>query len=200
MKSENTDTFDCRKPTAAPPFEVLYQKYKNAVYSYAYHLTRDRQEADDLFQESWLRIVRKMPEQVIIDSLRSWIFTIITNIYRDDLRRKKIRRLYLSRKTKNLQAEESFHPQQWISPQAADREITDLNRQIFSAVNRLPEKQRMVFILKELSGFKQKDIGDILKMPVGTVKSLMHRAVKRLQQELAASRSEFSRMRGQNEV
>jgi RNA polymerase sigma-70 factor (ECF subfamily) len=58
----------------------------------------------------------------------------------------------------------------------------------------------MVFILKELSGFKQTDIGDILKMPVGTVKSLMHRAVKRLKQELAASRSEYIKMREQNEV
>ena len=200
MKKELSGDHDSKEPVMTPSFEILYRKYKHAVYSYAFHLTRDRQEADDLFQESWLRIVKKMPEQVKIDSIKSWIFTIITNIYRDNLRKKKIRSLYLSQKTKNLQAEEACHPHKQVSRQAEEREMADLNQKIFSAVNRLPEKQRMVFILKELSGFKQIEIGDILKMSVGTVKSLMHRAVKRLQLELAAHRPEFNKMRGQNAV
>jgi RNA polymerase sigma-70 factor (ECF subfamily) len=200
MKSEQNENCVRSELITPPPFDVLYREYKNAVYCYAYHLTQDRHEADDLFQESWLRIVKKMPEQIKTKSLKAWIFTIITNIYRDDLRKKRIRRLFLSQKNENTREEESLNLHSRISPQEADKEMNDLNKEIFSAVNRLPEKQRRVFILKELSGFKQTDIGDILGLPLGTVKSLMHRAVKKLQGELAASRSEFIKMRGQNEV
>lgn len=200
MKTENSREHPCKEPAAPLPFEVLYREYKNAVYAYACYLTRNKQEAEDLFQESWLRIVRKMPEQVKIESLKAWIFTVITNIYRDELRKKKIRRLFLSQKTKTSQAEISIHPHPQVSHQAADRERSDLNKEIFAAINRLPEKQRMVFTLKEISGFKQTDIGDILAMPVGTVKSLMHRAVKKLQRELAPFRSESIKAREQNAV
>ena len=200
MKTKKSENCARREQTAPPLFEVLYQEYKHAVYGYAYHLTQDRQDADDLFQESWLRIVKKMPEKIKIDSLRAWIFTVITNLYRDNLRKKKIRRLFLSQTINYSQAEESTQPHIQGSHQAADRERSDLNNEIFSAVSRLPEKQRIVFILKEISGFKQTDIGITLKMPVGTVKSLMHRAVKRLQKELAPFRPDSIKTRGQNAV
>ena len=200
MKKAHNGELICNETAPLPSFEVLYREYKQAVYGYAYHLTQDRQEADDLFQESWLRIVKKMPEQVKIDSIKAWIYTVITNLYRDDLRKKKIRRLFLSQNIKNPQREKFLYPQPQVSHHAADVERSDINNEIFSAVSRLPEKQRMVFILKEISGFRQTDIGDILKMPVGTVKSLMHRAVKRLQRELAPFRPESIKTRGQNAV
>lgn len=198
MKKEHSGENFCKEPAASPPFDILYQEYKHAVYSYAFYLTQDRHDADDLFQESWLRIVKKMPEKVKMDSLKSWIFTVITNIYRDDLRKKKIRRLFLAKKINDSRIEELIQPHLQGSHQAAEREMSDLNQSIFSAVNRLPEKQRMVFILKEISGFRQTDIEDILDMPLGTVKSLMHRAVKRLQRELAPLRPESIKTRGQN--
>jgi RNA polymerase sigma factor (sigma-70 family) len=53
------------------------------------------------------------------------------------------------------------------------------------AISRLPERQRRVFLLKELAGFQQTEISRMLGMPDGTVKSLMHRAVKRLRLELS---------------
>jgi len=200
MKKEHSGENFCKEPAAPPPFDIVYQEYKQAVYSYAFYLTRDRHDADDLFQESWLRIVKKMPEKLKMDSLKAWIFTVITNIYRDDLRKKKIRRLFLIQKINESCAGESTHPHIQGSHQAAEREMSNLNQKIFSAVNLLPEKQRMVFILKEISGFRQTDIGDILNMPLGTVKSLMHRAVKGLQRELAPFRQESIKTRGQNAV
>lgn len=181
-------------------FEQLYTEYKKAVFCYAYHLTRDRHEADDLFQETWVRIAGKIPEKEKEHHLKAWIFTVATNIYRDNLRKKRVRRLFLSQKAAFWEKETDLYAGRRTSPQEMEGELSELNRKIFKAVQGLPEKQRTIFILKEISGFRQTDIGDILGIPVGTVKSLMHRAVKKLQRELMSYRPDFFKERGQNEV
>ena len=61
----------------------------------------------------------------------------------------------------------------------------EARKAITQALSRLPDKLRRVFILKEIEGFKYLEISDILGIPVGTVKSMMHRAINRLRQELA---------------
>jgi RNA polymerase sigma-70 factor (ECF subfamily) len=172
-----------------PSFDVLYDRYRSAVFSFAYYLTRDRREAEDLFQEAWLRIVKHLPERVNMPSLKTWIFTIVANLHRDSLRKKRVRHLFLLRRQQESESENeaSFGADRTESRDAAFR--ADLEREIARAIGNLPERQRRVFILKEISGFKQSEIGDILGIPIGTVKSLMHRAVRRLQKELSAYHS-----------
>lgn len=70
-----------------------------------------------------------------------------------------------------------------INPEEVNQ--TDMGRDIAQAMARLPDRQRRVFVLKELADFKQAEISDILGIPLGTVKSLMHRAVNRLRHELS---------------
>ncbi len=168
-----------------PTFDALYDRYRSAVFSFAYYLTRDRGEAEDLFQEAWLRIVRHLPERVNMPSLKTWIFTIVANLYRDSLRKKRVRHLFILRRQQESEAqnEASLGAGRTGARDAAFR--ADLEREIARAIDNLPERQRRVFILKEISGFKQSEIGDILGIPIGTVKSLMHRAVRRLQKELS---------------
>lgn len=62
----------------------------------------------------------------------------------------------------------------------------DMGMAISQAMADLPGRQRLVFVLKEIEGFKHSEISEILGLPVGTIKSLMHRAVKRLQRDLWA--------------
>jgi len=74
---------------------------------------------------------------------------------------------------------------------------------IAQALAKLPERQRLVFILKEVEGFQQAEISQILKMPLGTVKSLMYRAVRRLRRNLSLSKLKTSPnplTGGQNEM
>ena len=71
----------------------------------------------------------------------------------------------------------------------------DLARDIKQAIDKLPERQRKVFVLKEIAGCPQAEVSDILDMPLGTVKSLMYRAVKRLQRELSVYRPERERIK-----
>ena len=171
-----------------PAFDNLYKKYRNAVFGFAYYLTQNRGDAEDLFQEAWLRIAKKLPDEVNMKSIKAWIFTIVANLHRDELRKKRIRRLFFLQKAMSLEKENTMFPvlsDQPVSINPEEVNQTDMGRDIAQAMARLPDRQRRVFVLKEIAEFKQAEISDILRIPLGTVKSLMHRAVKRLRRELS---------------
>ena len=171
-----------------PAFDNLYKKYQNAVFGFAYYLTQNRGDAEDLFQEAWLRIAKKLPDEVNMQSIKAWIFTVVANLHRDELRKKRIRRLFFLQKAMSLEKENTMFPvlpDQPVSINPEEVNQTDMGRDIAQAMARLPDQQRRVFVLKEIAEFKQAEISDILGIPLGTVKSLMHRAVKRLRRELS---------------
>jgi RNA polymerase sigma-70 factor (ECF subfamily) len=168
----------------SPTFDELYAQFHHPVFCFAYHLTRNRNEAEDLFQEAWLRIVKHLPERVNMGSLKTWMFTIVINLHRDNLRKKKVRRMFSFGSSKEEREKEEYLMEASGSESQDETYNADLGRDIARALDELPEKQRQVFVLKEISGFKQLEISEILELPLGTVKSLMYRAVKRLQKEL----------------
>jgi RNA polymerase sigma-70 factor (ECF subfamily) len=171
-----------------PAFDNLYKKYQNAVFGFAYYLTQNRGDAEDLFQEAWLRIAKKLPDEVNVQSIKAWIFTVVANLHRDELRKKRIRRLFFSQKVMSLENENTLFPVlpgKPVSVNSDEAYQADTGRDIAHAMARLPDRQRRVFVLKEMAEFKQAEISDILGIPLGTVKSLMHRAVKRLRRELS---------------
>jgi len=171
-----------------PAFDNLYKKYQNAVFGFAYYLTQNRGDAEDLFQEAWLSIAKKLPDEENMQSIKAWIFTVVANLHRDELRKKRIRRLFFLQKAMSLEKENtmfSFLPDQPVSINPEEVNQTDMGRDISQAMARLPDRQRRVFVLKEIAEFKQTEISDILGIPLGTVKSLMHRAVNRLRRELS---------------
>jgi RNA polymerase sigma-70 factor (ECF subfamily) len=78
----------------------------------------------------------------------------------------------------------------------------EMSHAISQAVSNLPDQHRLIFMLKEVAGFKQSEISDILGMPIGTVKSVMFRAVKKLRQDLASYQSKIIKKNrgGPNEI
>ncbi|HDZ27624.1 hypothetical protein LCGC14_1179110 [marine sediment metagenome] len=171
-----------------PAFDNLYKKYQNAVFGFTYYLTQNRGDAEDLFQEAWLRIAKKLPDEVNMQSIKAWIFTVVANLQRDELRKKRVRRLFFLQKAMSLEKENTMFPVlpgEPISVNSDEAYQADIGRDIARAMARLPDRQRRVFVLKEMAEFKQAEISDILGIPLGTVKSLMHRAVTRLRRELS---------------
>jgi RNA polymerase sigma-70 factor (ECF subfamily) len=151
-----------------PAFDDLYEKYQNAVFGFAYYLTQNRGDAEDLFQEAWLRIAKKLPDEVNMKSIKAWIFTIVANLHRDELRKKRIRRLFFLQKAMSLEKENSAFPvvpEKPVSINSDEAYLTNMGRDIAQAVARLPDQQRRVFVLKEIADFKQAEISDILKIP-----------------------------------
>lgn len=170
-------------------FDELYDTHRTAVFSFAYSLTQNRGEAEDLFQETWLRVARYFPKALDMKKVKAWLFTITANLHKDALRRKRTRRRFLFQKKwendQDITGCDGF-PEHASPDETAGSERVEIGHAIFQAVSDLPDQHRMVFMLKEVAGFKQSEISEILGLPIGTVKSVMFRAVKKLRQDLAA--------------
>jgi RNA polymerase sigma-70 factor (ECF subfamily) len=193
-----------RRESVSPPammtpreFDEIYDRYRADVFRFLFSLTRNRTEAEDLFQEVWLRVIRRGPSRPDREDLRPWLLTIVLNLHRDLLRKKRVRRLFLAKRY-DLEIPRSLRPERRAA-QSTDpvclSEQAALQRDIDQAVAVLPEKQRRVFLLSEVEGLPQAEIAGVLEVPLGTVKSLLHRAVKRLQQELAAHHPKGERIK-----
>jgi len=168
-------------------FDTVYDLHKADIFRFVFHLTGNRTEAEDLFQETWLRVVRHGPLRLGGQNLKPWLLKIVLNLHRDTLRRKRVRRMFLLRQYHSEQPDYS-RPDGYASSLTEPAQVAEqawLQRDINKAVAGLPEKQRRVFLLSELEGMRQKEIAGTMAIPVGTVKSLLHRAVKRLERELA---------------
>lgn len=170
-------------------FDELYDTHRTAVYSFAYSLTQNRGEAEDLFQETWLRVAQYFPEVLDMNKVKAWLFTIMANLHKDALRKKRTRRRFLFQK--KWTTDQDMTGCEGLPEHASPDEIkaskqVEMGHAISQAVSNLPDQHRLVFMLKEVAGFKQSEISEILGMPIGTVKSVMFRAVKKLRQDLAA--------------
>ena len=170
-------------------FDDLYQEYRSAVYSFACYLTQNLGEAEDLFQDTWLRVVHHLPKKVEESSAKAWIFTITANLHKDALRKKRIRRAFFLQKASRSVPDEdgsAFLFGSSIPRETNGANRVDMKRDITQAMKQLPEQQRGIFALREIEGLKYSEISEIYGIPVGTVKSLMFRAVRRLRRELSA--------------
>ena len=169
-------------------FDELYDTHRTAVYSFAYSLTQNRGEAEDLFQETWLRVAQYFPKVLNMKRIKAWLFTITANLHKDALRRKRTRMRFLFHKKWTSDQDLTVcegSPEHLDSSRSMGAEKLEMSHAISRAVSSLPDQHRLIFMLKEVAGFKQSEISEILEIPIGTVKSVMFRAVKKLRQELA---------------
>lgn len=172
-------------------FDALFGKYQNAVYRFASYLTQNRAEADDLFQEAWLRAVRYLPTSPEIRDFKAWMLTIVVNLHRDALRKKKLWRLFSlpwSKSDTDSDAILENLDYQSHALAADESERVDLGIALDHAIAALPIKLRRIFLLKEIEGLKHVEISAMLGLPVGTVKSLLHQAIRNLRQHLSEFR------------
>lgn len=175
------------------PFDALYDMYHMHVYRFACALTGDARDAEDLFQETWLRAVKAHPagREAEGSDPKAWLFTIASNAHKDSLRRKRVRRLFFLERTRSMAAGAADADPGWdasgYSPEDGETR-TDIRLCLHRAVSHLPGRERRVFVLKDIEGFKHGEIGRMLGIPEATVRTLLHRAVKRLQKELAEFR------------
>jgi len=168
-------------------FDSLYNTHKTAIFSYACYLTKNQKDAEDLFQDTWLRVAQNPSGTANTKMLKAWLFTITTNLHRDMLRKKRVRRIFLLDKSLGAHLSPGIFALE--EPKAGSRgsteyEQAETRRAISHALAKLPEKLRNVFILKEIEGFKYLEISSILGMPIGTAKSMTYRAVRLLRREL----------------
>ncbi len=174
-------------------FDELYEMFKTHVFRFACALSGDARDAEDLFQETWLRAVKAAQAGLMSEGgqAKSWLFAITANAHRDLLRKKRVRRLFLQERTKAMGDRKADADPGWDIPGEGREDgaaRSDIRICLRRAVSRLPGRERRVFVLKDIEGFRHDEIGRILGIPEATVRVLLHRAIKKLRKDLAVFR------------
>ncbi len=162
-------------------FHRLFEEYKKMVFHYAYDLTGNIQEAEDISQEVFVRVYNGIKGFRHESSLKTWVMKITLNLCRNYHRRRKIFSFFsLSQESQEDEDEYSFEIGVQDDPAEGIYQRQKL-RILRKAIMKLPRKQREVFIMKHLKEMKIKEIAEVLESPEGTVKANLFKAIRNFQ-------------------
>jgi len=166
----------------------------NSMYNFAYRLTLDSDDAKDLLQDTYLKAYRFIDSFQQGTNAKAWLFRILKNSFINDYRKK-------SKEPSKVDYQEV---ESYYNSEDVDRQITPdlrvealkdmIGDEISNALNSLDVDFRTVIILCDLEGFKYEEMAKILDIPIGTVRSRLHRARNLLKEKL----SEYAKQMGYN--
>lgn len=165
-------------------FEREAIPHMDSLYNYALRMTGDEDDADDLVQETYLKAFRFFDKFERGTNCKAWLFRIMKNSFINDYRKnvrepnkvdyEDVQNFYENIKSDEI---ETKHYEHDVFSNLLDDEIS-------SALTELPEDFRTVIILSDVEGFTYEEIADFVDIPVGTVRSRLHRARKMLYTQL----------------
>lgn len=168
-------------------FGELTERYQNRLLNFIYRTTGDRERAEDLVQETFIRVYRHLHRFDQSKKFSTWIYTIASNLAKNELRNRSRNPLVLFQTLmKNRQADE--RPLEWEDNTYRPDDLfrkRHLKSQVDAAVDQLPEHHRTVFILREMEGKTYEEIAEITATNLGTVKSRLNRARNNFAQLIA---------------
>ena len=163
-------------------FEQIVHRYKDPLINFIYHFLGDRIDAEDVIQETFLRVFKNKHLYRNIAKFSTWIYTIASNLAKTELRRRRRRRI-LSLSKMGYEDRDYDLPDSYSSPERiVDGEMKD--QMIRKEIEDLPIRFREVIVLRDIQEFSYEEISKILKIPIGTVKSRVNRGRLRLQKRL----------------
>jgi len=165
----------CRKGDDERAFGELVDRYKDLVYGLIARLTGDRSQIDDLAQEVFLKVHRGLPYFRGEARLSTWIYRIIANVCSQARSRPKVEVPF------DLGPDRPSR-----EPGAADAAFADLEvrDRLEKAIEQLPEQYRFLIAAHHLQGVQYEALAEALDIPLGTVKTHLHRAKRRLREIL----------------
>ena len=170
-------------------FEKIVRPHFDRLYRLAWRLAGQKVEAEDLFQELLIKAFGKLDDLVDIDEPGSWLSRMMYNLFIDERRRFARARLHT--------VEEGEMTGDGIAglPGAAspvqDAERYERLQKLDAALSQLSDEHRTIVLLPDTEGYKLTEIQDLMDIPVGTVKSRLHRARARLREILSADGTFF---------
>lgn len=160
-------------------FEALVRRYQRPLTTYLYRLTGSRAAADDLFQETFLKVLRGLPGYREKDRFGSWLFGIATNVASDAWRRN---RGWRERVDADPDAVDNA-PDPAPMPDV-ETERRDILQKIESALPEIPLKERRVFLLRQHTDLTFREIAELVDEPLNTVLGHMRNATIKLRKAL----------------
>ena len=183
-ESSDADLIEAFNNGDEEAFSRLINRYKGPLFAYLFRLSGDRNAADDIFQEVFIKVVRKLSSYREQERFSAWLFTVAHHAVMDHFRSVSRRR----EDSLDAAAEGTLSPGERLpSPEPGpERVLEQMERAgaIQAAFNRLSPEQREVFVLRHYSGLAFKEIAEIAGVPIGTVLARMSRALARMRREL----------------
>lgn len=177
-------------------FEDLLTRYEVKVYNLALRFTRNQDDAEEVLQEVFTTLYRKLHAFERKSAFSSWLYRIVANTAFMRLRKKRQSMETsiddLPERVRHLchEVRDEREPQS-----DAVSEARELREAMLAAVNRLPEQYRMVFILKDMEGLSNQEVGRIMDLSIPAVKSRLHRSRLMLRRKLHRLYEEYTGLR-----
>jgi len=168
-------------------FSRLIDNYKNMVYNLTYRMSNNPQEAEDISQEAFLRAFQSLAHFNPSYKFSTWLYQITLNIIRDRFKKKELN--YVSLDTPVETDDSEFYSQPADLTNNPEQIISQKEnlQTIQQAIYSLPLKYREVIVLRHLQDLSYIEIGNILKLPPGTVKVRLYRAREQLRKIIETS-------------
>ena len=170
-------------------YRELIRRYERPVFSLIFRMVRDREIAEDLSQETFIKVLNAISTYRPEFKFSSWVFKIANNTAIDHLRRRELDTLSLegSPHAATPEAMEATALQlgTGVASPLDDVASRELGGEIEAAINRLRPEYRSCILLRHVEGRAYEEIADILGLPLGTVKTYIHRARNELRVMLA---------------
>lgn len=165
-------------------FEDELMPQINSLFNFAYSLTRNEEDANDLVQETYLKAFKSIDRYEVGTNAKAWLFRILKNLFINEYRKrsKQPNRVdYEEIVTYHNENESQFSSYLDLREEMFDRMMGD---EVTNAVNSLPVDFRTVLLLYDVENFTYEEIARIIDVPIGTVRSRLHRARNMLKETL----------------
>lgn len=170
----------------AEAFEVLYNLHKRRVYSLCLRMTANTAEAEDLTQEAFLQLFRKIGTFRGESAFSTWLHRMAVNVVLMHLRKKGLPVVPLE---ETIETEEESPKKEPGAPDALLAGAVD-RLELQRAVDALPPGYRTIFVLHDVEGFEHNEIAEMVGCSIGNSKSQLHKARLKLRNSLRTSRAE----------
>ena len=170
-------------------YRELVRRYERPIFSLIYRMVRNREQAEDLSQETFVKALNAIESYRPEYKFSSWIFKIANNAAIDHLRRRDLDTLSLDGSPNATTADEIEATALQVGDRAqgplAELESRELGSAIEEAIGRLRPEYRSCILLRHVEGMAYEEIAQLLDLPLGTVKTYIHRARNELRGHLA---------------
>jgi len=186
-ETSEAEAIERAKQGDAEAFRVLYDKHKRRVYSLCLRMTANTAEAEDLAQEAFLQLYRKIGTFRGESAFSTWLHRLAVNVVLMHLRKKSLLVVSLEEST---QTQEDDSPKKDFGTEDISLAGSIDRLQLQRAVNDLPPGYKTIFVLHDVEGYEHNEIANLVGCSVGNSKSQLHKARLKLRDLLKMSRAE----------
>lgn len=185
-KLSEADAIERAKQGDPEAFEILYHLHKRRVYSLCLRMTANAAEAEDLTQEAFMQLFRKVASFRGESAFSTWLHRMAVNVVLMQLRKKGLQVVPLD---ENAETDEDT-PKKDFGTQDVVLEGSIDRLRLQNAIGKLPPGYRTIFVLHDVEGYEHNEIADMVGCSIGNSKSQLHKARMKLRELLRTSRAE----------